>query len=262
MRRDAEDNVTSIIVPVYNEADNIGPCLRRLWQALGNTPHEVLICYDSDVDTTLAAIRAMPDCPPTVRLVRNDLGPGVAFALRAGFESARGDVVVTTMADLSDPPETIPAMARKIRDEAVHVVSGSRYMRGGRQIGGPLLKRTMSRMAGLSLRVLAGIGTHDPTTNFRAYSAAFLRSVRVESRQGFEVALELTVKAHLMGMKVDEVPTVWTDRSAGESKFRLWRWLPHYTYWYWMGMARPILVLLKGRAAVDRKFTERYTIST
>ncbi len=112
------------------------------------------------------------------------------------------------------------------------MVSGSRYMPGGAQIGGPWLKRTLSRLAGLSLHLLTRIGTRDPTTNFRAYSGDFLGRVEIESTRGFEIALELTVKAHLMGLKVDEVPSTWRDRAAGESRFRLWDWLPHYLRWY------------------------------
>ena len=75
---------------------------------------------------------------------RNTLGRGPHNALKAGFQAASGDVVVTTMADLSDPPELIPAMAAKIRSGCA-VVSGSRYMPGGTQKGGPLLKRTMAK---------------------------------------------------------------------------------------------------------------------
>lgn len=239
----------SVVLPVFNEAENIGQCLRGLWGALREMPHEILVCYDFDADSTLPAIRAMADCPPSVRLVKNDLGRGVAFALQAGFSAARGDVVVTTMADLSDPPEVIPRMAEKIRAGAA-VVSGSRYMRGGSQTGGPWLKGLLSRLAGLSLRYVAGMGTHDATTNFRAYSAEFLRQMPVESRMGFEVALELTVKAHLGGWKVDEVPSSWHDRTAGESNFKLWKWLPRYLHWYGRAMLRPALTGLAILAAI------------
>jgi glycosyltransferase involved in cell wall biosynthesis len=229
-------SLVSIVVPVYNEGENVQVCLRRLWAALESLPHEILICYDFDEDATLPSIAAMPDCPPSVRLTKNNLGRGALYALQAGFQAARGDVIVTTMADLCDPPEVIPAMVRKVREEGADVVSGSRYMRGGSQSGGPLLKRTLSRMAGLGLHWLTGMATHDPTTNFRAYSARFLRQMKVESQKGFEVALELTVKAHVLGYKVDEVPSSWQDRSAGTSRFRLWAWLPHYMHWALYGL--------------------------
>jgi glycosyltransferase involved in cell wall biosynthesis len=222
----------SIILPVYNEEGNIAACLRGLTKALDGLDHEILVCYDMDEDTTLSAIARMEDKPAAVKLVRNSLGRGAAGAIRSGFQAAHGDVLVVTMADLSDPPEVIRAMARKIREEGADVVSGSRYMKGGSQTGGPRLKTFLSRTAGLTLRWFAGLGTHDATTNFRAYSRRFIGSVAIESEYGMELALELTVKAHLAGYRVDEVPSSWQDRSAGESRFRLWKWLPRYLRWY------------------------------
>jgi glycosyltransferase involved in cell wall biosynthesis len=230
----------SVVVPVYNEAENIAPCLRGLARVLDGSPHEILVCYDFDEDTTLAAVAAMPDRPASVRLVKNELGPGAANALRAGFEAAAGDVVITTMADLSDPPDTIPAMAALVRDGAA-VVSGSRYMPGGSMQGGPFLKRNLSRWACLTLRWFAGLGTHDATNNFRAYEPGFLRRAGVESNHAFDIALELTVKAHLAGERVDQVPSSWTDRSAGDSRFQVWAWMPMYLRWWWRAMMRPVL---------------------
>jgi dolichol-phosphate mannosyltransferase len=223
--------VVSIVLPVYNEAKNIQECLRRLSNGVGNLQNEILVCYDFDGDSTLPLIQSMEDRPPTLRLVKNDLGRGVAYAMRAGFAAADGDVVVTTMADLSDPPELIPSMAEKVRAGAA-VVSGSRYMSGGRQVGGPRLKAFLSRTAGLSLHFLSGLPTRDPTTNFRAYAADFVRNTPVESTQGFELALELTVKAYRAGLPIDEVPTTWQGRVAGESRFRMWKWMPAYLRWY------------------------------
>jgi dolichol-phosphate mannosyltransferase len=90
----------------------------------------------------------------------------------------------------------------------------------------------MSRTAGLTLHWFAGVPTHDPTNNFKLYSRRFLESVRIESEAGFELALELTVKATLLRRPVAEVPTTWRDRTAGQSNFKLRKWLPHYLHWY------------------------------
>lgn len=237
----AEERLISIVIPVYNEGENIQICVRQLTEALADAPHELIVCYDFDEDSTLPALAAMPDRPPTLRLVKNSLGKGVANALIAGFAAACGDVVVTSMADLSDPPSVIPLMAAKIRDESADIVSGSRYMAGGSQRGGPRLKTLMSRTAGLSLHYLGGLPTHDATTNFRAYSRRFLENVPVQSVRGFEVGLELTTKAHLLGYRVDEVPSSWADRTAGTSKFNLVGWLPAYLHWYGLAMRGPVL---------------------
>jgi glycosyltransferase involved in cell wall biosynthesis len=232
----------SLVLPVYNEGANIAECLRRIERGLAGEAHEILVCYDLDEDTTLPAIAAMADRPASVRLVKNTLGRGAPKAMRAGFHSAQGDVIVTTMADLSDPPELVPRMAALVRGGA-DVVSGSRYMRGGSQQGGPLVKRTLSRTAGLLLHWICGLRTHDPTNNFRAYSPRFLASVEVESVRGFEIALELTVKAHLAGARVTEVPSSWVDRSAGKSNFKLWKWMPNYLRWFARAILAPALAL-------------------
>jgi hypothetical protein len=135
------------------------------------------------------------------------------------------------MADGSDEPAIVDRMVALARDGA-DVVAASRYMRGGHQIGGPLLKRLMSRTAGLTLHWFAGIATHDPTNNFKLYARRFLDAVTIDSTAGFELALELTVKATLDGRRVAEVPTTWRDRTAGQSNFKLRTWLPHYLHWY------------------------------
>src|SRR5207244_1052445 len=92
--------------------------------------------------------------------------------------------------------------------------------------------RTLSRLAGLSLHYLAGLPIRDATTNFRAYSRRVIERFPIESKAGFAVALELTLKAHWQGWRVAEVPTTWHDRTAGRSRFRLFAWLPHYLRWY------------------------------
>ena len=234
----------SVVVPVYNERENIAACLRGLARSLAGEPHELLVVYDFDEDTTLEGIRAMADVPPTLRLVRNRIGKGAANAIRAGFAAAQGDVVVTTMADLSDPPEKILELARKMRESGAAVVAGSRYMPGGSQEGGPIVKRTLSRVAGLSLHWFAGIATHDATNNFKAYRRDFLRSIKVEAEGAFDIGLELSIKAHLHEAGVAEVPTSWRDRSAGESRFKVWAWAPKYLRWYVAAMAEPALVWL------------------
>jgi dolichol-phosphate mannosyltransferase len=103
------------------------------------------------------------------------------------------------------------------------------------------LKTLMSRTAGLSLHYGGGVATHDATTNFRAYSRRFLEEVPVESGRGFEVGLELTTKAHLLGYRIDEVPSSWDDRTAGTSRFDLVGWLPAYLRWHGLAMRRPTL---------------------
>jgi hypothetical protein len=191
--------------------------------------------HDFDEDTTVPVVKRLQADMPELRLLRNTLGRGVLNAMKSGLRAARAQYVVITMGDGSDDANDIDAMYG-LATGGADVVAGSRYMSGGRQLGGPLLKRTMSRAAGLSLHWLGGVPVHDATSNFRLYSKRLLNQVTIESTGGFELGIELTVKAHLLGMRVAEVPTTWRDRTAGTSRFRLWQWLPRYLKWYWRGI--------------------------
>lgn len=230
----------TVVLPVYEEPDNIEPVLRRLGLHV-TTPNEVLVVYDFDEDSTLPVVRSLQRELPNVRLLRNRLGRGVLNAMKAGIAESRAPFVLITMADGSDQVEDVDEMVALARS-GVDVVAASRYMPGGRQVGGPLLKRTLSRLAGLSLHWLAGLPIHDATNNFRLYRRDFLDSVQIESTGGFELAIELSVKAALSGRRLAEIPTTWTDRSAGASRFRLRAWLPRYLRWYvhllWGGLLR------------------------
>jgi dolichol-phosphate mannosyltransferase len=206
------------------------PVLRSLEASL-TTRHETLVVYDLETDTTVPVLAELAAELPAMRGLRNDLGRGVLNAMRAGIAAARGEYVLVTMADGSDEPEVVERMVDLARSGA-DVVAASRYVRGGRQLGGPRLKSMMSRLAGLSLHWLAGVPVHDATSNFRLYRRSFLDSITIESRAGFELALELTVKATLAGRQLAEVPTTWRDRTSGQSNFRLRKWLPEYLRWY------------------------------
>jgi glycosyltransferase involved in cell wall biosynthesis len=220
----------SIVLPVYNEGEAVEPVLRALSAAV-TTPHELVVVYDFDGDTTVPVIDRLASEIPHLRGLRNDLGRGVLNAMKAGIAGTTAPYVLISMADGSDDPWAVDRMVELARGGA-DVVAASRYMAGGRQIGGPAAKGLMSRVAGLSLHWFARVRTHDPTNSFKLYSRRFLDSITIESTAGFELALELTVKATLAGQRVAEIPTTWRDRTTGRSNFKLRKWLPHYLRWY------------------------------
>ena len=237
----------SIVVPVYNEGEAVEPVLRAMAAGV-RTDHEIVVVYDFDGDSTVPVITRLSGELPTLRGLRNDLGRGVLNAMKAGIAGTSGPYVLVSMADGSDEPAIVDRMVDLARDGA-DVVAASRYMPGGRQVGGPLVKRLMSRTAGLTLHWFGGVATHDPTNNFKLYSRRFLDATVIDSRAGFELALELTVKATLDGRRVAEVPTTWRDRTAGQSNFKLRTWLPHYLHWYrlaFTGRARRALRRVAG----------------
>jgi glycosyltransferase involved in cell wall biosynthesis len=220
----------SVVVPVYNEGDRIIGFLDQLLPALPEAC-EVLLVHDRPEDATVAPAQAYAQRDPRVVPTLNTYGPGPAMAIRYGVDQAASEVVVVTMADASDDPHQVPVLAAMVEGGAV-IAAGSRYCRGGRQHGGPLLKGTLSRMAGLSLGVFARVGTHDATSNFKAYSKTFMHDVGIESTNGFELALEMVAKARRLRLPVAEVGTEWHDRTGGQSNFKLFKWLPGYLHWY------------------------------
>jgi dolichol-phosphate mannosyltransferase len=222
----------AIVLPVYNEGEAVEPVLRAMSAAV-RTPHELVVVYDFDGDSTVPVIARLSGEVAGLRGLRNDLGRGVLNAMKAGIAGTSAPYVLISMADGSDEPAIVDSMVALARSGA-DIVAASRYMRGGHQVGGPPLKRLMSRTAGLTLHWFAGVPTHDPTNNFKLYSRRLLDSLSIESTAGFELALELTVKAAIAGRRVAEVPTTWRDRTAGQSNFKLRKWLPHYLHWYWI----------------------------
>lgn len=210
--------------------------------------------YDVDEDPTVEVVRSGAAQWPKARLVKNSMGRGVLGALKTGFAQAETEYAVVFMADLSDNPEVVNTMV-DTADEGYDVVSASRYMKGGTKDGGPWLKSFLSRSAGRSLHLLTRIPTHDATNAFRLYRTSFLRQVEIESTGGFEVTMELTVKAYLTDRPVAEVPASWQDRTAGVSKFNFRQWLPHYVRWYLYTMIRAPFGL--GRRSRRRQVSAR-----
>jgi glycosyltransferase involved in cell wall biosynthesis len=225
-------NKLTIVIPVYNEAGNITTSIDKIEKEV-RLPHEVFIVYDRNEDTTVPIVREIANnYQNPISLVKNKYGRGVLNAIKTGLEEAKTEFVIVTMADLSDPPEVMNAMLLQAQEEGADLVCGSRYMKGGKQIGGPFLKGLFSRVAGVSLHWLTRIPTHDISNSFKMYRKSMLDTITIESKGGFEIGMEITVKAYIAGYKIREVPTVWRDREKGKSNFKLWTWLPNYLHWY------------------------------
>lgn len=225
----------NIVIPVYNEGGNIIKLFDQISKEI-HTPVELIIVYDFDEDNTVLVVKQnVNKYKFAIRLEKNLYGKGALNAIKTGLFKSTHDVILVIMADLSDSLEIVDKMYCKIQ-EGYDVVCGSRYMKGGKQIGGPLLKKTFSRIAGVSLHYLIGIPTHDITNSFKMYTKKLIDSVRIESDGGFEISMELTVKAYLNGFKITEIPSYWYDRTDGQSNFKMWKWLPQYLKWYKLGI--------------------------
>jgi dolichol-phosphate mannosyltransferase len=238
------EGLVQIVVPIYDEGENVLSLYEQL-RADDVRFDSLRFVYDHDADTSLPFLKQLAADDPRVEAMKNESGPGVIRALRYAFDRVEPGAVIVLMGDLSDKLSIVPEMLQLWREGAT-VVSPSRYMPGGRQHGGGLLKSTLSRLAGVSLGWM-GFPTSDPTNNFKLYDAAWLGRQRIESEGGFEVALELCFKAYLQGESIRQLPTEWFDRTRGESRFRLRAWLPRYLRW-WLRAAGAV-----GRARLARQ---------
>ncbi|MBZ5500780.1 MAG: glycosyltransferase family 2 protein [Acidobacteriia bacterium] len=221
----------NIVIPVYNESANF-PGLWNELSSLVKAKFIAYVVYDFDQDNTVPIVnQIIAEGESRLRLVKNQRGRGVVSAIMTGFDVVPGGPVLVVMADLSDDLAQVDRML-SLYSDGYDVVVGSRYMKGGRLIGGPFFKQLLSRLAGTSLWWLRRIPTHDASNAFKIYDSGMVKSFTVESCGGFELNLELTVKAFLAGHCIAEVPSTWRDRTNGQSRFRLWKWLPLYLHWY------------------------------
>lgn len=219
-----------IIIPAYHEQENITKVISLIRKHV-KTPSVITVVIQDRKDPTIRVVNKLKKNNKDLRIIFTTDGIGMLNALKKGISSSAKDIIVITMADLADDPRDIDKMVAKIYS-GYDLVCGSRYMKGGSHSGGPLLKGLISKYGCLSLRLFSGIPTHDATNAFKCFRRSILNKIIIESKEGFELPLELCVKAYKNGFKISEVPTNWKDRVRGNSKFKLWSNLKYYLKWY------------------------------
>ncbi len=244
-----------IVIPVYNEGQNILRVLESLVRGV-TTPFRVLIAYDCDDDDTLTALDTSP-VPVEVVRVKNR-GKGAFGAVVTGFAESSAPYVLVFPADDDYNAPRIDAMVAKARSGA-EIVAASRFIPGGCMVDCPWLKAVLVRGSAFVLSEFAGLPTHDASNGLRLFSRRTLETIVVESSQGFTYSIELLVKAHRLGWRIDEVPFAWYERKAGQSRFRVLRWVPAYLRWFfyafettWLGRKPASVRIQESRSATLR----------
>jgi len=219
----------SIVIPAYNEQDNITDIINNIEHSI-DMSHELVVVNDHSTDATPELVQKLSGKYSNIRLVENLNERGFVNAVKTGFFNTKTEVVVPVMADLCDELTTIKEMFKKI-NEGYDVVCGSRYVKGGVRLGGSKIKGFFSCFAGRSLHYLLKIPTHDIANAFKMYRKKVIDSIDIKSK-GFEISMEIPLKAYYSGFKITEIPTVWRERAKGKSNFRIFKLLPNYLKLY------------------------------
>jgi len=207
----------SVIVPTYNESDNIEPLLRALAVALRNINHEIIIVDDNSPDHTWERAAELAKSNPCVHVIRRITTPGLAASVIEGFNQAKGDVLACMDGDLQHDPETLIPMLKQIEVGGCALVVASRYVSSGTTGAWSPVRRLESRIATNLAQWLLGIGLRDPMSGFfMVRRCAYLRISERLHAQGFKILLEIV--AALEDRSVAEVPYHFRERITGHSK--------------------------------------------
>lgn len=245
----------SVVIPAHNEERIIERTLTSVSQALDNhkVDYEIIAVDDNSNDNTLELMKEVARLNERIKPVYKGSrkpGPtGEGSALMFGFNHSMGDIIVSFLGDLSEDPEDIPKLLRKM-DENYDLVCGSRFIEGGKVKNYPAIKLLMNRLWNRGFAFLFGLNIRDISNAFKAYKREVIESVKPRS-PGFEFPAETVLKAHLQGFRICEVPVSWRGREKAEgiSKFTFVK-TPRIGYYYiLMGLRLWFKLLLKRIAS-------------
>lgn len=220
----------TIVIPARNEERAITKTLKSLLKDV-KIPCEVIVVDDHSDDRTSIVVKKYIKKHKNVYLIKNKLTPGFAHAIYSGFKAAKTKYIVPVMADLCDDPKTVNTMYKVVSKGKWDIVCGSRYMSGGGKTGGPLLQGLFSRFVGITLRFLIKVPTYDISNAFKMYRRKLIDKLEIKP-EGVEFSMDITLQLYSLGAKITEVPTFWTGRTIGQSKFKLFKRAPKYIRLY------------------------------
>ena len=224
-----------IVIPVFNEGEKVLKLMELFERNIKNN-FRVLFCYDLANDNIFELDDQLKKFNFEIKYVKNPL-KGPCSAIKEGFKLAKSDCVIVYPADDFLNYNLLDSMFKKYT-EGNEIVVASRFMEGGSMKNCPFFKSLIVRSASFTLYMLSSIPVRDASNGFRLFSRKLLREVNIESKVGFAYSLELLVKCHRLKYNIAEVPALWEERSEGESKFKIFKWLPQYLKWYIYGLQK------------------------
>jgi dolichol-phosphate mannosyltransferase len=211
--------MVSVVIPTYNERENIQKLLKEVSAALRKEfQYEIIVVDDNSPDGTAEVVRKIARSTHT-RLISRKSKSGIGSAYKKGIESSRGEIVVTMDADFSHDPGIIPMMVEEIRDGCDMVV-GSRYVEGGEIERWSLYRRIASKTASKVAKLVLGLRTNDLTTGYRAYRRDALHKIKFQelTSTGYSILMEAVFRAERAHLRIKEIPITFYDRRGGSSK--------------------------------------------
>ncbi len=213
----------SIVIPAYNEEQSITPTIEKIEEAFSRVKidHEILVVNDNSKDNTAGVLEELSKKNPNIRYVTNPGPNGFGYAIRYGLDRFSGDCVAVMMADLSDSPYDLIKFYTTMLEGNYDCVFGSRFMKGGKVIDYPWLKKVINRIANAIIRMVMRIKYNDTTNAFKLYRRHTIEGVKPLLAPHFNLTIELPLKAIIRGYTYTVVPNSWTNRKYGESKLKI-----------------------------------------
>lgn len=213
----------SILIPAYNEAESITDTILQIERALTeiNIEHEILVVNDNSSDNTIEVLEDLMLKNPFLRYVTNSGPNGFGYAVRYGLERFEGDCVAIFMADLSDSPYDLIRFYTTMVEGNYDCVFGSRFIKGGKLIDYPFIKKIINRMANAIVRMVMNIEYNDTTNAFKLYKRHTIEGLKPFLSPHFNLTIELPLKAIIRGYSYTVIPNSWTNRKYGTSKLKI-----------------------------------------
>jgi len=207
----------SVLIPTYEEKDNIKNLIESIHKVLSNELFEIIVIDDNSPDGTSNEVIKLSQKYDNIKLILRPEKMGLGSAYKDGFKASSGDFIVEMDADMSHNPKDILRLLKGINSSDISI--GSRYIDGGKIIGWNWKRRLISWGANHLVRLFLGIKAKDVTSGFRIYRRkAFLEITKRSTLNGFNFQIEVLYIANNLGLKVEEVPITFTDRKIGKSK--------------------------------------------
>jgi dolichol-phosphate mannosyltransferase len=213
----------SVVIPAFNEEDSIAETVLNIVEVLKreSIDHEILVVNDNSKDDTLQVLEMQQQSINTLRILTNQGPNGFGYAVRYGLERYSGDCVAIMMADLSDDPEDLVKFYNKMKAGNFDCVFGSRFIKGGKLIDYPFIKKIINRIANFFIRFIIHIKYNDTTNAFKLYKRNTIEGIQPFLSPHYNLTIELPLKAIIRGYSYTVIPNSWTNRKYGKSKLKI-----------------------------------------